>query len=223
MVLYGFARRGDVNGFDLVSGEGVARADCEQSLQRDLGRAMGSKALHRDFAHEEGAAVETLDQLSGVIMIAEDLQKSGLAFQNGVSPIEVTLFRTALVAVGMLAIALVLREKIRFPTGLSRVFWLQAFSTLVISVGFLGAVAFIPVSLTILIFYTFVSKEPPSLDNNMNTNMSNLAYAPGWYDDLTSKDRDQALLGTLINTVDNNSDPNYSFEKNVLNLAIHAP
>lgn len=75
----------------------------------------------------------------------------------------------------------------------------------------------------ILIFYTFVSKEPPSLDNNMNTNMSNLAYAPGWYDDLTSKDRDQALLGTLINTVDNNSDPNYSFEKNVLNLAIHAP
>jgi drug/metabolite transporter (DMT)-like permease len=80
---------------------------------------------------------------------------TGLAFQNGVSPIEVTLFRTALVAVGMLAIAFVLREKIRFPKGLSGVFWLQAFSTLVISVGFLGAVAFIPVSLTILIFYTF--------------------------------------------------------------------
>ena len=80
---------------------------------------------------------------------------TGLAFQNGVSPIEVTLFRTALVTVGMLAIALALREKIRFPKGLSGVFWLQAFSTLVISVGFLGAVAFIPVSLLILIFYTF--------------------------------------------------------------------
>jgi drug/metabolite transporter (DMT)-like permease len=80
---------------------------------------------------------------------------TGLAFQNGVSPIEVTFFRTALVALGMLAIALVMREKLRFPRGLSRVFWLQAFATLVISVGFLGAVAFIPVSLTILIFYTF--------------------------------------------------------------------
>ena len=80
---------------------------------------------------------------------------TSLAFQHGVSPIEVTLFRTALVTVGMLAIALALREKIRFPKGLSGVFWLQAFSTLVISVGFLGAVAFIPVSLTILIFYTF--------------------------------------------------------------------
>ena len=57
---------------------------------------------------------------------------TSLAFQHGVSPIEVTLFRTALVTVGMLAIALALREKIRFPKGLSGVFWLQAFSTLVI-------------------------------------------------------------------------------------------
>lgn len=46
-----------------------------------------------------------------------------------------------------------------------------------------------------LIFYTFVSKEPPSLNTN--------AYASGWYDDFTSKDRDQAYLGSLINT-----DPN---------------
>ena len=80
---------------------------------------------------------------------------TGLAFQNGVSPIEVTFFRTFVVALGMLVIAFMAGQKIRWPSGNMRAFWLQAFATLVISVGFLGAVAFIPVSLTILIFYTF--------------------------------------------------------------------
>ena len=80
---------------------------------------------------------------------------TGLAFQNGISPIEVTFFRTLLVCLGMLAIALIAGQKIALPRGRMKAFWLQALATLVISVGFLGSVAFIPVSLTILIFYTF--------------------------------------------------------------------
>lgn len=80
---------------------------------------------------------------------------TGLAFKHGVSPIEVTFFRTTVVVVGMGLIAWLMRASLRFPKGEASAFWLQAFATLVISVGFLGAVAFIPVSLTILIFYTF--------------------------------------------------------------------
>lgn len=80
---------------------------------------------------------------------------TGLAFKDGVSPIEVTFIRTLVVAVGMALIVLAQGAKIRLPRDHLGAFALQALATLVISVGFLGAVAFIPVSLTILIFYTF--------------------------------------------------------------------
>lgn len=80
---------------------------------------------------------------------------TGFAFKHGISPFDATFLRTLIVTIGMLAIIGVQRAPIRLPKDHRLAFWMQCFATLVISVGFLGAVAFIPVSLTIILFYTF--------------------------------------------------------------------
>lgn len=77
------------------------------------------------------------------------------AFVNGVPPVESTFFRTSLIAV-MFAILAVLRgEKFHMPRAALPSFAGQAIATLVISVGYLASVQFIPVGLAVIIFFTF--------------------------------------------------------------------
>ena len=79
---------------------------------------------------------------------------SRLAYDAGTSPLFLTLFRYALVAVIMIAVVGVLRKPWRLNVNLG----LLAGCTLglfMISIGHLGAVHYIPVSLAAIIFYTF--------------------------------------------------------------------
>ena len=78
-----------------------------------------------------------------------------LAFVNGVPPIETAFWRaSALVAiVGVIALVrgwrLSVPREARVPLGL------MILSTASISIGYLGAVQFIPVALTVIVFFTF--------------------------------------------------------------------
>lgn len=77
------------------------------------------------------------------------------AFNNGIPPVEVTFFRTSVIAVAFALIAVLQGESFRVPRAARLVFAGQAFSTLVISVSYLASVQFIPVGLAVIIFFTF--------------------------------------------------------------------
>ena len=77
------------------------------------------------------------------------------AFVNGVPPVETTFFRTALIAVVFAILAVLRGERLTVPRAAMGSFIGQAASTLVISVGYLASVQFIPVGLAVIIFFTF--------------------------------------------------------------------
>ena len=78
-----------------------------------------------------------------------------LAFVNGVPPIETAFWRVSVLVliVGVIALAkgwrLPVPREARLPLGL------MIASTASISIGYLGAVQFIPVALTVIVFFTF--------------------------------------------------------------------
>ena len=78
-----------------------------------------------------------------------------LAFINGVPAIETAFWRVTslVVIVGLIAVAM--RWRIRVPEGAGGLLVLMAVSTGAISIGYLGAVQFIPVALAVIIFFTF--------------------------------------------------------------------
>jgi drug/metabolite transporter (DMT)-like permease len=78
-----------------------------------------------------------------------------LAFINGVPAIETAFWRVSslVVIVGLIAVAM--RWRIRVPEGAGGLLVLMAVSTGAISIGYLGAVQFIPVALAVIIFFTF--------------------------------------------------------------------
>jgi drug/metabolite transporter (DMT)-like permease len=78
-----------------------------------------------------------------------------LAFINGVPAIETAFWRVSalVVIVGLIAIAM--RWRLRVPQGAGGLLALMALSTGAISIGYLGAVQFIPVALAVIIFFTF--------------------------------------------------------------------
>ena len=78
-----------------------------------------------------------------------------LAYQNAVSPIESTLFRTLVIAVVFAVIAVIQRERLAVPKGAMPSFIGQAISTFFVSVAYLGSVQFIPVGLAVIIFFLF--------------------------------------------------------------------
>ena len=77
------------------------------------------------------------------------------AFNNGIPPVEATLFRTTVIALAFALLATVQGERLRVPSGAWGVFAGQALATLVVSVSYLASVQFIPVGLAVIIFFTF--------------------------------------------------------------------
>ena len=77
------------------------------------------------------------------------------AFENGVPSVESTFLRTALVAVAFAILAIIRNERLYVPRAALGSFAGQAVATLVISVGYLASVQFIPVGLAVIIFFSF--------------------------------------------------------------------
>ena len=77
------------------------------------------------------------------------------AYQNGIPPIESTLFRTFVIAIAFAVIAVAQGDRLRVPRDAARSFIGQAVSTFFVSVAYLGSVQFIPVGLAVIIFFLF--------------------------------------------------------------------
>jgi drug/metabolite transporter (DMT)-like permease len=77
------------------------------------------------------------------------------ALVNGVPTIETIFFRTSLIGVAFLIAAVVRGESLAVPRGAMASFAGQATATLIVSVGYLSSVQFIPVGLAAIIFFTF--------------------------------------------------------------------
>lgn len=78
-----------------------------------------------------------------------------LAFINGVPAIETAFWRVSALVLIFGMLALVQRWRLAVPHNSAAPFALMVLSTGAISVGYLGAVQFIPVALTVIIFFTF--------------------------------------------------------------------
>jgi len=77
------------------------------------------------------------------------------AFVNGVPPVESTFFRTSVIAIALIILAILRNESLRVPRAAYGSFLAQTLATLIISVGYLASVQFIPVGLAAIILYTF--------------------------------------------------------------------
>lgn len=77
------------------------------------------------------------------------------ALDNGVPPVESTLIRTTIVAILLSSLASLRAEPLRIPRAALPAFIGQAAATLTISVGYMASLQFIPVGLSVIIFYTF--------------------------------------------------------------------
>ena len=79
---------------------------------------------------------------------------SRLAYDTGTTPVSLTIYRFLMASILMIAIVLVMRKSWRLPVK-PLVFAGCVFGNFAISIGHLGAVNYIPVSLSAIIFYTF--------------------------------------------------------------------
>jgi drug/metabolite transporter (DMT)-like permease len=77
------------------------------------------------------------------------------AFNNGIPPVEATLFRTTVITLAFALLATLQGERLRVPREALAVFSGQAAATLIVSVSYLASVQFIPVGLAVIIFFTF--------------------------------------------------------------------
>lgn len=77
------------------------------------------------------------------------------AYISGVPPVESTFFRTSIVAVCFSLAVIARGENFRVPAAAWPSLVGQTASTLVVSVGYLASVQFIPVGLAAIIFFTF--------------------------------------------------------------------
>jgi drug/metabolite transporter (DMT)-like permease len=77
------------------------------------------------------------------------------AYMNGVPPLESTFFRTSFIAVVLAIVAVIRGESFRIPRAAMPSFIGQSIATLIISIGYLASVQFIPVGLAAIIFFTF--------------------------------------------------------------------
>lgn len=78
-----------------------------------------------------------------------------MAFVNGVPPVESTLFRTSVLTVVFAVAAIARGEPFRIPRAAVASFIAQSVATLIVSVGYLASVQFIPVGLAVIIFFFF--------------------------------------------------------------------
>ncbi len=75
--------------------------------------------------------------------------------ENGVAAVETTFFRTAVIAIVLAIAAILASSKFTIPRAAMPSFAAQVVATLIVSVGYLASVQFIPVGLAAIIFYTF--------------------------------------------------------------------
>jgi drug/metabolite transporter (DMT)-like permease len=80
---------------------------------------------------------------------------SRAAFENGVPAVESTFLRTSLIAVVMAIVAVLRSESFLVPRAGWPSFLMQAVSTAAISICYLAASQYVPVSLAVLVFFTF--------------------------------------------------------------------
>jgi drug/metabolite transporter (DMT)-like permease len=80
---------------------------------------------------------------------------SRAAFDNGVPAVESTFLRTSIIAIVLAIVAVLRGESFLVPRTGWPSFLLQALSTVAISVCYLAASQYVPVSLAVLIFFTF--------------------------------------------------------------------
>lgn len=76
-------------------------------------------------------------------------------YLNGVPAVEATFFRTAFLAVALAIVAVARGESFRIPRAAWGSFAGQSIATLIISIGYVASVQFIPVGLAAIIFFTF--------------------------------------------------------------------
>jgi drug/metabolite transporter (DMT)-like permease len=77
------------------------------------------------------------------------------AYDNGIPPLESTLFRTFMVAVAFAIVAVAQGQSFVIPRRAVPSFIGQCVSTLMVSIGYLTSVQYIPVGLAVIIFYFF--------------------------------------------------------------------
>lgn len=77
------------------------------------------------------------------------------AYVNGIPPVESTFFRTFVIAVAFAVLAVAQGERFVIPRAALPSFIGQSLATLLVSVGYLGSVQFIPVGLAVIIFFFF--------------------------------------------------------------------
>ena len=76
------------------------------------------------------------------------------AYDNGIPAVEITLFRTTIVALALGCFALLRGERLVVPRAALSSFVLQAAATAMISVCYIASLQFIPVGLAVIIFFT---------------------------------------------------------------------
>ena len=79
----------------------------------------------------------------------------GVGIKHGVPAVEATFFRTSLIAVALAIAGILQSQSFRIPRAAVPSFVAQSFATALISVSYLAAVQFIPVSLSVIIFFSF--------------------------------------------------------------------
>jgi len=92
--------------------------------------------------------------LSAAIFYGFNTTLSRLAYDTGTTPLSLTLYRFLMSAILMIAIVLALRKSWKLSVT-PMVFAICVFGMVATSIGHLGAVKYIPVSLSAIIFYTF--------------------------------------------------------------------
>ncbi len=78
-----------------------------------------------------------------------------MAFLNGVPALESVLSRTTVVAIGLGLVALARGESFRLSRAAWPVFLYQCMATLMVSACYLASVQFLPVTLSVIVFYLF--------------------------------------------------------------------
>ncbi|MEM7561999.1 MAG: DMT family transporter, partial [Pseudomonadota bacterium] len=92
--------------------------------------------------------------LSAAIFYGFNTTLSRLAYDTGTTPVSLTIYRFLMSTLLMITIVLVLRKQWRLQVS-PAVFSCCVFGMVATSIGHLGAVNYIPVSLSAIIFYTF--------------------------------------------------------------------
>ena len=92
--------------------------------------------------------------LSAAIFYGFNTTLSRLAYDTGTTPVSLTIYRFLMAAILMISIVLILRKSWKISVT-PLVFASCIFGNFAVSIGHLGAVNYIPVSLSAIIFYTF--------------------------------------------------------------------